>query len=109
MSEDIDNSNLVYSVHWNIPLNEAERQFYRWGFNGIRDFTKESVLNGNDARTDVIASAKKQNAKYYFVGNYDWGTTADSAIYRFRYTSYTGALIDGTGDAEYSAAWSGKE
>ena len=104
---DVDNSNLCFGVHWNTALHIAKAQFEDWGFNGIREFSKESVVNGNDARNDVIASAKKQNAKYFFVGSYDWGATADSAVYKFRFSSYTGDLIDGTGDAEYSAAWSG--
>ena len=107
MSEDLDNSNLCFGVHWNVPIKNAIEQFDKWGFNGIREFSKQSVVNGNDARNDVIASAKKQNAKYFFVGSYDWGVTDDSAVYKFRFSSYTGDLIDGGGDAEYSAAWSG--
>ena len=108
MSEDIDNSNLCFGVHWDTSKAQAEAQFRQWGFNGIHEFSKESILNGNDARNDAIANAKSQNAKYYFVGNYDWGTTADSAIYKFRYSSYTGDLIDGDNDdIKHAANWSG--
>ena len=105
---DIDNSNLCFGTHWNTDLNDAQKQFEAWGFNGIREFTKESVLNGNTARQECMANAKSQNAKAFWVGNYDWGTTADSAVYRFRYSSYTGPLENGeSDDAKHMANWSG--
>ena len=109
MSADIDNSNLVFGVHWNVSLADAKRKFSDWGCNGIHEFTKERVMNGNEARKEVVANAKSQNAKYLFVGNYDWGTTADSAVYRFRITSWTGPLIDGTGDVKFAVNWSGHD
>lgn len=105
---DVDNSNLCFGCHWNTTLREAIDQFQRWGFNGIHEFSKERVLNGNDARNEVIANAKAQNAKYYFNGSYDWNVGDDSAVYRFRFSSYTGELVDGdNADIRYAADWSG--
>ena len=105
---DIDNSNLVFGVHWDTDVASAEAQFRSWGCNGIHDFTKERVMNGNAAREAVIASAKEQNARYLFNGSYDWGTGADSAVYRFRVTSYTGELVNGDDETiKFCLAWSG--
>ena len=109
MNVSIDDSLTCYGVHWNQDLKDAQAQFESWGFVGIHDFTKLKVMNGNTARTEVAAEAKRQDAKYYFVGNYDWGVTNDSAIYRFSYTAYAGGLIDGSGDVEHAANWSGKK
>lgn len=104
----IDNNPTVVAVHWNVDLKTAKETFKNWGFNNITNFSKESILNGNAARTEAIAIAKKQNIKYYFNGSYDFGATEDSAIYKFEYSSYTGDLIDGDNDTiKYAANWSG--
>ena len=108
MPEDIDNSNLCFGVHYDKPVEEAQEQFRIWGFNGIRSFTKERAMQGNDARRVVIAEAKKENAKWFFIGNYDASIGNDAAVYRFRFTSYTGDLQDGTGDWKFYAGWSGR-
>ena len=107
----VDDSLKCFGVHWDVPDNEAKKQFEDWGFVGIKNFKKNKVLNGNTARTEVIASARKQECKDYFVGSYDWGVTDDSAIYEFNYSEYTGDLINGKegSDASLSAAWSGHE
>lgn len=108
MSEDIDNTNVCFGVHFNVSLEDAKKQFEDWGFNGIHNFTKEKVLNGNTAREDVIANAKEQNARYYFNGSYDWNVGNDAAIYRFRFSSYTGELANGDDETiKFFAGWSG--
>ena len=108
MSEDIDNTNVCFGVHFNVSLEDAKKQFEDWGFNGIHNFTKEKVLNGNAAREDVIANAKEQNARYYFNGSYDWNVGNDAAIYRFRFSSYTGELANGDDETiKFFAGWSG--
>ena len=104
----IDDSLKCFAVHWNIDIKKAEKHFSDLGFVGIKDFKKNKVLNGNTARDEVIASAKKQEAKYFFQGSYDWGVTDDSAIYEFNYSEYTGDLIDGDNDdIKFAANWSG--
>ena len=107
----VDDSLTCFGVHWNTSLNAARDQFEKWGFKGITNFAHfAGPLNGNDARKQVVAEAKRQGDghKYYFVGNYDWGVTRDSAIYKFNYSGYAGHLSDGSGDWEYFAGWSGK-
>lgn len=103
----IDDSLTCYGVHWNVDLPAAQRQFEAWGFRGISGIDKLRVLNGNPARREAIAEAKRQGAKWYMKGNYDAGVTDDSAIYRFSYTAFTGDLISGSGDWESFAGWSG--
>lgn len=104
----VDDSPKCFGVHFNVPNNEAENQFKLWGFTGIKNFKKLRVLNGNTARTEVIASAVKQDAKYFFRGSYDWNIGNDAAIYLFNYDSYTGDLIDGDNDTiKFAANWSG--
>ena len=96
-------------VHWDSPpLNEAKAQFAEWGFDNIQNFRKERKGSGNDLRTKVVAIAKKQDIKYYYVGDYDATIGDNAAIYRFEYDEYSGSLVDGSGDAKYNAAWSGK-
>lgn len=103
----VDDSLKCFAVHWSIDIKDAEKHFSDLGFVGIKDFKKNKVLNGNAARKKVVSSAKKQDAKWFFQGNYDWNVTDDSAIYEFNYSEFTGDLIDGSGDYEYAANWSG--
>ena len=81
-----------WGVHWNQSLPSAEAQFRDWGFDGITNFSKIKVCNGNEARTEVrdIANRQGGNNRYFFSGSYDVGQTADSAIYSFDYSAYTG-------------------
>ena len=97
-------------VHWASPsLADAEQQFRDWGFDSIRNFRKERTGNGNDLRNKVVSIAKKQDIRYFFVGNFDATIGDNAAIYRFEYDEYSGPMVDGDGDAKYNAAWSGKK
>lgn len=105
----VDDSLRCMAVHyWQRTDEQVRQQFSEWGFNGIKNLQREGPhLNGNAARKEVVAMAKKQDAKWYFRGNYDWSAVADAQIYSFSYSSYTGDMHDGTGDWEYFAGWSG--
>ena len=105
MTISIDDRPTCFGVNWNVGLTTAENQFKQWGFVNITDFKILKVLNGNTARNEVIAEAKKQDKKYFFKGSYDWGITADSAIYEFTYDIFTGDLKPGN---KYMANWDGK-
>lgn len=87
---DRDDRPVVLGVHWNTDDYTARRQFDDWGFKGIADFTKEAVLNGNEARSKARQDAMDQGIHWFFCGAYDWNLTVDSAIYRFRYDTYIG-------------------
>ena len=103
MSVSLDDRRTCLAVHWNVPLEDAQRHFTEWGFEGIADFKQDCVLNGNDARTKARDNAIDRGAMYFWVGSYDWGVTRDSAIYEFSYSVYTGQdgrLFDGAKQGE---------
>ena len=98
-------------VHWNVTDAEAERQAQEWGFRGVRAFEKVEVLNGNAARSKALDMALRQHddgVRCFWRGDYDWGATADSAIYAFDYDSYVGgSQVHGdTPEARAHADWS---
>ena len=103
-----------FAVHWQRSLDEVKGQMEAWGFNGIKNLqTEGGHINGNKARTEVVAMAKKHDAKYYFKGNYDWNGDIphDAQIYSFDYSSYSGDLTNGDASKDdylnYFAGWSG--
>ena len=107
----IDDDPKCYAVHW-WKRTDAEviGTSQSWGFNGITNLKREGGhINGNAARKEVVAIAKKQDCKWFFRGSYDWNVDADAQIYSFNYSSYTGDLHDGTGDWKTFAGWSGHE
>ena len=107
----VDDSLTCWGVHWNIDTAHAREQFRQWGFQGIDGFRKVDVLNGNAARTHVrdLVLSKKGGNRYYWKGNYDWGVTADSAIYTFSYDIYTGEDHVSGPDAKWMANYRAPE
>ena len=87
-----DDSQTCFGVHWNVALSDAQRQFEDWGFSGVADIEYASApINGNDARNQVKDIVKRQpDARWYYVGGFDLGRTADSRVYKFSYTDYAG-------------------
>lgn len=79
-------------VHWASPyLAEAQKQFEDWGFAGITGFHKaEDAINGNTARDRVKEIARRQDIKWFYVGDHDYTVGNNAAIYRFSYEEYTG-------------------
>ena len=97
-------------VHWNVSEPEAARQAHEWGFRDIGTIDKVEVLNGNAARTKALDIALRQyddGVRCFWRGSYDWGATADSAIYQFDYGSYVGeSHVHGdTPEAKAHADW----
>ena len=108
----VDDRLTCHAVHWDVPAGQARTQFENWGFHDIQDLVvTDRPINGNTARTQVQAMAKRNPGhKWYFKGNYDWGVTADSAIFTFTYSAFTGDLINGSEDVWGNfAGWSGHE
>lgn len=98
MDVSLDDRRTCLAVHWNVDLGTACRQLIEWGFHDVQGVRKAAVLNGNDARVKARDNAIARGAMYFWVGNYDWGVEADSAIYEFSYAVYTGPdgrLFDG--------------
>ena len=94
----VDDRRVALCVHWNVPESVAKAQFEQWGFQGIEGFKKDCMLNGNAARTKARDNAIARGDMYFWVGDYDWGVSNDSAIYEFSYSVYTGPagrLFDG--------------
>lgn len=103
----VDTPMTCLGVHWDCHEATAERQFERWGFRGIAGFHKVEVLNGNEARSQALDGARRQGIKCFWRGDYDWGVTADSGLYRFDYDEYVGeSRVHGdTPDAKLHADW----
>ena len=98
MDVSLDDRRTCLGVHWNVPEAVAKAQFEQWGFQDVEGFKKDAVLNGNAARNMARANAIWREAMYFWVGNYDWGVSNDSAIFEFTYSVYTGEdgrLFDG--------------
>ena len=107
----VDDRLTCYAVHWNVPVEEARKVFVEWGFRGIDGLRKIDVLNGNAARTHVrdLVLSKKGGNRYYWRGSYDWGVTADSAIYEFSYDIYDGEDHVTGPDAKWMASYRAPE
>ena len=103
----VDDQLTALAVHWNTGLADARLQFEQWGFRGIEGFKKIAVLNGNAARTRVrdTVLSRKGDWRYFWMGSYDWGVTADSAIYQFGYDAYVGSDTVSGPDAKWMANW----
>lgn len=88
----IDDALTCFGVAWNYSTSQAEKFFSDHGFQGVKNVEKQEVLNGNAARWAAKDAADKRGEghTYWWLGNYDWGVTADSAVYRFDYTGFTG-------------------
>ena len=98
MDVSLDDRRTCLGVHWRMSDEPAQAQFAQWGFEGIEGFKRVAVLNGNEARVKARDNAIARGTMYFWVGNYDWGVTADSAIYEFSFSVYTGPdgrLFDG--------------
>ena len=107
----VDDKLTARMVHWNTDLESAEHQAHEWGFRGIEGFEKVEVLNGNAARTEALNIALRRyddGVRCFWRGSYDWGATADSAIYSFGYDSYVGdSQVHGDNpEAKAHADWS---
>ena len=103
MSVSLDDRRTCLGVHWRMSDEPAQAAFEHWGFQNVEGFRRDCVLNGNEARTKARDNAIARGAMYFWVGDYDWGVTADSAIYEFTYSVYTGPsgrLFDGAKQGE---------
>ena len=62
-------------------------------------------MDGNRARQEVVDIAKRQDAKFFYVGNY-CATVGDSTqIYKFSYTAFLGDSTDGKGNDKWCASY----
>ena len=86
----VDDDPKAFYVLWNTPNGPASENLRDWGFHGLRNVTKEAVLNGNDARVKARAEAIREGCFYGWHGSYDWGVGVDSAVFSFNFTFYSG-------------------
>ena len=108
MDVSVDSRPTVFAVHYDQTIEDATRHFEAVGFQGVSSMVKQDPgCNCNDARSQVVAIAHRQDAKWFFEGEWDY-SAGRCAIYEFVYDAFTGHMVDGPEDVYgRSAAWSG--
>ena len=98
-----------FGLHYQIDLDKAKKHFEDEGFQGISNFNLLYPIGCNDGRKKVIAIAKRQEAKWYFRGEWDY-SAAGCGIYEFSYKGFVGELQNGDEDTWGNfAGWSGHQ
>lgn len=103
----IDDHLTCYGLHWASATDEEVRQqFIAWGFADCFNIQRVGKpMDGNRARQEVVDIAKRQDAKFFYVGNY-CATVGDSTqIYKFSYTAFLGDSTDGKGNDKWCASY----
>lgn len=96
-----------YACHWASATNdEFRQQMLIWGFADC--FNIERIgkpMDGNQARRTVVDIAKRQDAKFWYVGDYCAAVGATTQIYKCNYTAFLGDSTDGKGNDRWCASY----